>query len=277
MLHRSPHRCTAPLFVFSALLVLAVLLAPAALPARAEATSPREITADGWMEFFQIGRRCPVQLNVAPTASGVREVAISPDGTRVVFWLATALYSVPVAGGTPVQLNAPFATGTSIGDHFSFSSDSARIVFLARPASASDNKQRLFSVPADGSAPAVTLAEPPEFGALFDEPRMTPAGRLVVFAAERALAGNFVYDLLAVPLAGGSAPVTLTSAAIPATFSVDDGRSRFLVTADSRRVVFRSPANLMFAQYGLQSLAVAELPVSQELRPWVYLPLSGNG
>jgi hypothetical protein len=210
-----------------------------------------------------------VQLSPALVADGaVRLFRLSPDGARVAFWLdsgaftITDLYTVPVDGGTTaVKLNDPLANGTSVGEQFSFSPDGKRIVFLALPATASDNKQRLFSVPADGSAAAVTLAEPPEVGALFDEPRVTPDGRLVVFAAERALAGNFVYDLLAVPLAGGSAPVTLTSTAIPATFSVYDGRSRFPVTADSRRVVFRSPANPMFAQYGLQSLAVAELRV----------------
>ncbi len=71
--------------------------------------------------------------------SGVGDIAVSPDGVRVAYTsrqggaIAPALFSVPIAGGRPLEV-APAPLSELYFDGAAFTPDSRRIVFLADPA-----------------------------------------------------------------------------------------------------------------------------------------------
>jgi len=125
-------------------------------------------------------------------------VQLTGDGSRVLylhsFFSGPALSTVPVAGGTPMQL------ATNNVDSFLVSGTT--VVYLAGPFSDSD----LYSVPADGSTPAINLTPFPEIH----------AGASSGFAFDPA-SGRVVYRtfsfspraLFSVPVDGSAAPIQL--------------------------------------------------------------------
>lgn len=153
---------------------------------------------------------------------------VSPADRRAVYLGALAvgqpleLFSVPVAGGMPLRLNAPLAVGTSIST-MQVSPTGGQAVYLAQHEA--DSAPVLYSVPTGGGV-AAPLASPQALGNAI-EPiflSFTPDGSQVLFRVEtRPFGGKALYR---VPAAGG-APVKIA----------DDVLS-FQVTPDSARVVY---------------------------------------
>jgi len=130
----------------------------------------------------------------------------SPNSRYVVYVATTpacchaGLYSVPVTGGKPVQLNVTPATDG--GYDFVISPDSSRVVFLA--GSVTSSKGGLFSVPIAGGVPTQINAP------LGSEERLTPIYQISpdssrVIYRTRASLDAPDGDIYSVPIAGGSA------------------------------------------------------------------------
>jgi Tol biopolymer transport system component len=105
------------------------------------------------------------KLSGTPMAGKVSAFRVSPNGTRAVFIAdkdtvnIPELYSVPVDGSSaPVKISAglTFAAGKAGVSSFQISPDSARVVFLADPATTSGVNE-IFSAPTDGSSAPVKL------------------------------------------------------------------------------------------------------------------------
>jgi Tol biopolymer transport system component len=105
------------------------------------------------------------KLSGSPMAGKVSAFRVSPNGTTAVFIAdkdtasISELYSVPVDGSSvPTKISAglTFAAGKVGVSAFQISPDSARVVFLADPATASGVNE-LFSAPMNGSSAPVKL------------------------------------------------------------------------------------------------------------------------
>jgi Tol biopolymer transport system component len=105
------------------------------------------------------------KLSGSPMAGSVSAFRVSPNGATAVFIADkdTAgiheLYSAPVDGSavpTKISAGLTFAAGKAGVSAFQISPDSARVVFLADPATAAGVNE-IFSVPTNGSAAPVKL------------------------------------------------------------------------------------------------------------------------
>jgi len=105
------------------------------------------------------------KISGSPMAGSVSAFRVSPNGARVVFIAdkdtagVHELYSVPVDGSSvPTKLSAglTFAAGKAGVSAFQISPDSAKVVFLADPATAAGVNE-VFSAPTNGSAAPVKL------------------------------------------------------------------------------------------------------------------------
>jgi Tol biopolymer transport system component len=150
-------------------------------------------------ELFRVssgGSSAPVQLS-GPLVSGgrVSSFALSLDQSRIVY-LADAvvdevfeLYSVPLAGGPVVRLDAlpSFADVSSYG----IDPDSQRVVYLAdRDA---DNVLELFEAPLDGSAPAERLNASLPVGGDVESDFVSLSGGRTLYRADQIV--NDVFEL----------------------------------------------------------------------------------
>ncbi len=179
-----------------------------------------------------------IKLN-GPLVSGgnVEEFQISPDNTHVVYKADQdtdglfELYSVPLAGGTPVKLNGPLAGGREGVLDFKLSSDSSRVVYTAY-------KDRpfydLFSVPLRGGTPTrltpLTHGPPNIF-------LISPDSSRVVYTSIQS--GSRFGEVFSVPLAGG-APIKLSNTPpITPPFSIH--LRLYQISPDSSRVIYSNP------------------------------------
>ena len=180
-----------------------------------------EITPDSATVVFSSGAslyRVPIDAVAAPTALDptgsdvVISILISPNGSRVVFkrWGQDGtgrVYSVPLAGGTGVQISGsggqPGIVMIGLGG--------ARVLYGSSPPAS--GQTTLYSVPIAGGAAPVALN-----GSLLVNTysysgtglQLAPDGIGVIFAAVTAL-GQPV-ELYGVPIFGGTAPVKLCAA-----------------------------------------------------------------
>ncbi len=132
-----------------------------------------QFTPDGQTVVFQTyndfhsvpieGGASPVQLNGEEFSYGHLPWWITPDGERVVYvavhvgWTGYRIFSAPLDGSSPaVQLNGPLVNGGSV-DYYQLrpSPRGDRVVYVADQER--DDREELYSVPADGSSPAVKL------------------------------------------------------------------------------------------------------------------------
>jgi len=129
---------------------------------------------------------------------GVLQYRVTPDGARVIQILDTGtafeVQSSPINGIGPIRVLATHPR-TSVPFGLALSADGQRAVYVADSA-------RVFSVPLDGSAPALELGHG-ESGV--SSVGISPDSSRVVFGA----LGSFEHHLLSVPLDGSAPPVAL--------------------------------------------------------------------
>ena len=138
------------------------------------------------------GSAAPLQLSAAvPPQGSVNSFQIDADGTRAVYLGdqdvagRKELYSVPVAGGTPVRLNGPLVANGTV-TQFGLSAQTNRVVYVARQ---ERSRPDLYSVPIAGGTPvrlhaplgatAEVLGSLPPF-------RIAPDGQRVLFTVRPA-------------------------------------------------------------------------------------------
>jgi len=161
--------------------------------------------------------------NVAGTAPEVeRPFSISPDSQRVVYLAdqerdeVYELYSVPIAGGTPVKLNSTLAGGRGdvrgadrrVKNPFRISPDSRRVVYVADQER--DEVYELYIVPiaggratrlngglagGRGDVRGATSAMPNPF-------LISPDSRHVIYVGDQET--DSVFEIFSVPIAGGA-------------------------------------------------------------------------
>jgi putative cell wall-binding protein len=163
-------------------------------PDSANAVFTEDVDGDGLDELFSVptdGTAAEiVQLNVPlGVDQGVRDVAVSGDGSRVLYRLGTSdlgdpgpLYSVPVRGpaASSVQLNGALGGDSVVEeDTFATTPDGSRTVFVARDDY--DGPQKVVSVPTAGPATeAIEVSRPHvAYEKLF--PRISPTGDRVAY------------------------------------------------------------------------------------------------
>ncbi len=180
-----------------------------------------------------------VQLNhppQGPSGTVERLVALSPDGSRVVY-LANPqiaegynLYSVPAAGGTPQKLNGPLVAGGDVRD-FCLSPDGSRVVYTADQAT--DGLNELYAAPLAGGAwVQLNPALPAGAGGVTEPVAAVSAGsRRVVYTVD--LNGLGYRSLYSVPITGG------TAVQLNTMMDYHWDAERFRLAPDGSRVVFQ--------------------------------------
>lgn len=129
---------------------------------------------------------------------------LSLDSQRVVFLGRvngglSELFSVPIAGGTPIRLTPPTVSGLKSVLVFKTSPDSRHIVFLAE--TNTESLLDLFSVPTTGGA-VVKLNNPTEIA--FSKVKnftVSPDSQRVVYFGDQG--PGFIDDAFSVPITGG--------------------------------------------------------------------------
>ena len=183
------------------------------------------------------GSAAPIELNPPLEGAAYKDVfdfALSPDGASVVYRAnqdhpaTLELFRVPRSGGPATRLNEPFLPlGAVKGVQAGY-----RITAAGRVVYRSDQDveyvMRLWSVPADGSSPALRLETAPASGSVADF-LLRGEGEHALF---RRTAG-YRTELFSVSSAGNWAPIRISPA-------LDDGRAvgQFSTSSDGRRVAY---------------------------------------
>ncbi len=201
--------------------------------------------------------RAKLNPSIAPTEDVDDNFLISSNSQRVVFRVLGSpdrLYSVPIGGGTAVQLDISSLTdGPLHGTQaFEISADSSRVVFTADLITRSSTE--LFTAAIDGGTPtqlAPTFPGPAPLG--FPAFRISPDSSRVVFRSRLSFSAPF--ELFSVPITGGAHVKLNDSLAINGEIEAFDG---YFISADGARVIY---------------LAEQDLPTSQELYS---VPIAGG-
>ena len=158
-----------------------------------------------------------------PLARGgnIRAFEISPDGEWIVYSAeqnskgVVELFAVQAAGPIVVQLNAPIDPSGDIGD-FAFSADGRRVIYVYERFGGG---RLLYSVPVDGSGPAVQLS-------------MAAAGTFFQYAAipgtDDLIYRSFDGGLWRTPVAGGAQQPIVAQAGFGTSAQVTPDGSRVL-------------------------------------------------
>ncbi|SMO32995.1 TolB family protein [Fodinibius sediminis] len=141
----------------------------------------------------------------------------SPDGSYFLFNSEGKLYTLPVGGGEPEQLDTGFATNCN-NDH-GFSPDGQ---WLAVSHSPEGEGSKIYVLPAEGGTPRLVTPRAPSYWHGW-----SPDGSTLVYPAQR----NGEFDLYAIPVEGG-AETRLTTAP-----GLDDGAE---YTPDGKWIYFNS-------------------------------------
>ncbi|NOT30340.1 MAG: hypothetical protein HOP15_07820 [Planctomycetes bacterium] len=201
----------------------------------------------GRYELYSVpldGSSAPVKLNAPLVANGDvlwpssgAPFVISPDGSRVVYQadqdvdMRVELYSVPIAGGTPVKLNGPIVGGGVRS--FDIAPDGARVAYVADQEVSS--RYELYSVPLTGGSPVKLNGALVSGGSISGGSKgfaFSPASTRVLYVADQDV--NDRFELYSV-LATGGASVKLNGSLAPGS-GISIQTVRF--SADSRNAVF---------------------------------------
>ncbi len=242
--------------LFPSILALALCLAQAASAAGIRLNGPTAVygevktfklaSATGYAVYFTletnyIPHLFSVRLNGASPVSLTgplptqydyysMEYKITPDGTRVLYSAnqeninAYSLYSIPIAGGTPVRLSP---SGVSAG-YITISSDSQWVYF----AGYSGSTWRLYRASVTGgTGSAVVISPAGATSGMYEDLAVTSDGTRIVFLGTQApLSGG--WGIYSISVTGGT-PVRLTPP-MTAQWVLD-----FQITQDSQKVVMR--------------------------------------
>ncbi|MGQ0600637.1 MAG: hypothetical protein ACT4QE_02960 [Anaerolineales bacterium] len=142
------------------------------------------------------------------------------------------IYSVPIAGGTPVRLNVTPEPGRQVG-LYAISPDSQWVVYIVPQQSGQGlaTPAELFRVPI-GGGPSVKLSGPLAAGGFVWSFIISPNSARVIYRAYQG--ANDVYELYSVPLDASAPPVKLN----PTPTTNGDVSTFYRVTSDSSRVVY---------------------------------------
>jgi Tol biopolymer transport system component len=171
----------------------------------------------GFEELYAVrinGSQPPVKLSGA--ADHVSSFELATDSDRVI-WRnfrpgeSVQLYSVrAMVGGTPVRLNPPLAPSERVM-RARVSANGGRVVYLLDHGGPAD----LFSVPADGSAPAVQLTGPQHHLTTLTPYQIAEGTGRALFQSDiDPSSSSLRYELYSVPL-DGSAPAVRLHGALP--------------------------------------------------------------
>jgi Tol biopolymer transport system component len=163
---------------------------------------------------------------------------ISPDGSRVLYVAdqdtdeTLELYSVPIAGGTPLKLSGSLVLGGNVASGSAqFNAAGNRVLYVADQNI--NSVDELFSVAASGGTPTKlngTLASGGDVSATSS--RFSPDGNRVVYRADQE--HDNVFELYSVPSGGGS-PVKISGALVTAGDVVENSAR---VSPDSSHVIY---------------------------------------
>ena len=174
---------------------------------------------------------------VQPEGGDVADYEISSDGEYVVFRAdantdgTIDLFSVPLAGGTPTQLNQAMPAGASVQGDYQISADGTRVVYRADQGTL--GLIELYSVPIAGPASSgvklnVALIAQGDVNDL----TISPNSQRVVYRADAEINGSS--ELYSVPITGPAASNVKLNLALPS----GAGLTQFEISPNSQRVVF---------------------------------------
>jgi hypothetical protein len=161
---------------------------------------------------------------------------VSPDGQWAVYRHdavvdnAAWLWSVPMAGGDPIQLSENFAAGAFLT--FAISADSQYVVYSVDQST--PGKTELYSVAIDGSGPIKKISGTITANRNVSSFVISPTSDYVVYAADRGATDN-EFNIYSVPIEGpGSLSVPLNHD-LPSDWDVEAYR----ISPDGETVVYR--------------------------------------
>lgn len=209
------------------------------------------------------------------------EFRVSPDGRFAVYVHdavvdgANELWSVPLAGGDPVRLSAPFSPGQFISQ-FEISPDSERVVFL----SPQSGRVELYSAPIAGPEDSwIRLNQDLGSGGQVTDFRISPDASRVAFRADPGIVGR--HRLYSVPIGGGA----LASLQPQIFVAASAATTQFEYSSNSERVVYLAnyasgTVNYLYSVAADGSAAAAPingaLPSGGEVGPFAISPDSSR-
>jgi len=226
------------------------------------------------------GSQAPVHLN--QTLSGSQYVLFpefTRDSTRVLYFVYNGsvggtearLFSVPAAGGTPVQLSVAAQTTTlNLDSNLRISADGSRVVYRTHT--------DIYSAPVDGSQPPVKLNGrfgpghgTPNFGAILVRSyEISPDGSRVVYVSDPAAAER--WELFSVRMDGGGG--IRSSVRLSAPLPPGGRLLQFAISADGARVVYCADQEVV-GRFELYSVPIDGAPhferASGPRRGWLKL------
>lgn len=165
--------------------------------------------------------------------------ALSADSQHVVYLAdqiandRDELFSVPLAGGTPIRLNGTLVTNGDVWHDFSISPDSSRVVYRADQDVL--DVDELYSVPIGGGTAVQLSGVLPAGGDVFGVVKISPDSTRVVYVADQDV--NDRAELYSAPL-DGSAPAVKLNAPLVAGGGVYGLVWALVIAPDSSRVVY---------------------------------------
>lgn len=171
----------------------------------------------------------------------------SVDGSYFLFNSEGKLYTLPVKGGTPKELNTGFADNANNDHGFSF--DGKQLAISHSP---EGEGSKIYVVPAEGGTPKLVTPNAPSYWHGW-----SPDGDTLVYPAQRD--GEF--DIYAIPVDGGQ-EIKLTDAP-----GLDDGAE---YTPDARWIYFNSVRTGVMKIYRMRpnGSAIEQITSNKEYADW---------
>jgi len=191
-----------------------------------------------WMYSARVEGGDPVFLATAPSVHGeIVDMWVTADSSTVVYisdldgGSRREGFSVPITGGTPVQLTPDMVPGGGMfGSALQSSPDGSRVVYVAEQEV--DNKKEIYSVPVGGGTP-IKLNQPLSAGGVNGHFVISPDSSTVFFGAVEDVPGAVA--IFRVPIDGGAVE-RLTGPSVLGRKVFYD----FNLTLDGTRLVYRS-------------------------------------
>jgi WD40-like Beta Propeller Repeat len=239
----------------------AAVLAPSALPARLDSSTPiaySDLNGDLFVNTVSAGGESPVFQNDGSASMGA--LSISPDGKQVLALSSgddVQLVLVPAAGGTPVPI-----AGTVGAQDGSISPDGKSAVFSIAPGGSDTLDAGIYTVPVGGGTPKSIVATPDN--ATDSLPVLSPDQTQVAFVRDGVDSnGDEVVAVEMQPVAGG----TVRQLATDVSASLYNG-GRLSFSADGKTIAYAGA----FDNPGIFTVSVASGTVAQLTSDTDYWP-----